>query len=147
MRSAIGKTCAFALFSCLVVTPAWADLPPPDDCDTAGEACSNAGDSFDQPGTCTSDTCTRGSPDGKITEYECLRCLADAGAGGSGAGGASTGGAAVTGGNPTTAGAPSSTKEDDDDDGCSVGKVGAERGLAGLMLLAGLALLRLGRRR
>lgn len=124
----------------------------------------NAGQTFDQPGTCFERTCTKGPPGEQVT-YDCLRCEAEgeggsggaggeagtgniAGEAGIGGGGGATGGVAATGGK-ATGGSPSTPpkSDDDSDDGCSVRGVGAERGFAGLMLLVGLALLGRGRRR
>jgi hypothetical protein len=110
----------------------------------------NAGQTFDQPGTCFERTCTKGPPGEQVT-YDCLRCEA-AGEGGSGGGAGEAGTGGTAGGTATggkaDAGSPSTPpkSDDDDDDGCSVRGVGAERGLAGLMLLVGLALLGRGRR-
>jgi hypothetical protein len=150
------RTAALALLFAVSwhTTPARADVPPPDACTTAGSECSNAGDDFDEPGTCFLRTCTKGPP-GEEVEYECLRCEKP-GEGGGGAGGAGgsangeggekagPGGAATTGGSSPT---PPKDDDDDDDDGCSVSYVGTEHGLAGLMLFLGVALLRRGRRR
>jgi hypothetical protein len=57
--------------------PAWADIPPDDECFAAmvGKACSNAmndGKSF-QPGVCSEAMCTRATPNGSMT-YACYRC-------------------------------------------------------------------------
>ena len=103
--------------------PAYADIPPPDTCDEAGEACTNAGPGFDQSGTCFQRTCSKGPP-GQTVSYDCLRCEVAVGGG-----------------------SEPHDEDDDSDDGCSVRGVGTERGLAGLMVLVGLALLGRGRRR
>jgi MYXO-CTERM domain-containing protein len=126
----LGLALAFVIATGVAAT-ARADIPPPDSCDTAGERCDNAGDTYDQPGTCTMDTCFRGPP-GERMEYECLLCKASTEPG--------------SGGEGSTPG-PRPGKDDDDDGGCTISGVGAERGAAGLMLLAGLALLFRGRRR
>jgi len=145
---------AFAFATGWLSTPAHADIPPPDTCEKAGAACLNAGQTFDQPGTCFERTCTKGPP-GEQVSYDCLRCEAEGEGGSGGAGGepgtggtAGEPGGAATGGK-ANAGAPSAPpkSDDDSDDGCSVRGVGPERGFAGLMLLVGLALLGRGRRR
>lgn len=55
-------------------TAASADVAPPDACTTAGAACTNAGTNADQPGVCTTKTCTRATPSGPM-DYSCTRCL------------------------------------------------------------------------
>ncbi|MDQ2647770.1 MAG: hypothetical protein M3020_28490 [Myxococcota bacterium] len=102
----------------LIAPAVRADVPPPDQCMTEGASCDNAGPDADGSGTCAKRTCTRGSPTGEVTEYECLRCVPG-----------------------------SSSKKDDDDDGCSMGPVRTEHGIVGVLALVGLAALRLGRRR
>lgn len=69
-RSSLGVV---AIAGCFWSTAAWADIPPPDDCSGAGTACSNAGEEYDQPGTCMQRTCTKGPP-GEQYSYECLLC-------------------------------------------------------------------------
>lgn len=57
------------------LSPARADVPPPDECGTEGARCDNAGNAYDQPGTCKRSTCSRVTPDGTQTSYDCLRCF------------------------------------------------------------------------
>ena len=64
---------AFGLALTLHSGSARADIPPPDACKAAGEACNNAGNGGDQPGVCTTVKCTRALPSGP-TEYPCNRC-------------------------------------------------------------------------
>jgi MYXO-CTERM domain-containing protein len=77
---------AFAFATSWLSTLAHADIPPPDTCEKAGGACMNAGQAFDQPGTCFERTCTKGPPGEQVT-YECLRCEAEGEGGSGGAGG------------------------------------------------------------
>ena len=64
------------LLAFLVASPARADIPPPDACTTAGQPCSNAGPSANQPGMCTASKCTKTLPNGDggftTTERDCL---------------------------------------------------------------------------
>jgi MYXO-CTERM domain-containing protein len=145
-------------------TPARADVPPPDACnpsDPPGKACSNAGASYDQPGTCQAAKCTRASPDGSIT-YDCMRCTAGAdGAAGSGSGGSGTGGTSSgsggtssgsggtsTGSGGTATGGAGGTKSgsSSDDGGCAY-RAAPTGGAAALMLAIGAAALAAARRR
>lgn len=144
----------------VAATPAWADIPPPDACNNVGEECSTAGPQANQPGTCTMAECTRATPQGSMT-YECHRCLAPEQGGSGGAGGADGGGAGgATGGSPsenkggsTTSGGRSNSggsagnSNTKDDDGCSIGNVGRQRGVGGMMVALGLAGLLAARRR
>jgi MYXO-CTERM domain-containing protein len=94
---------AFTILGTLTLSaPAWADIPPDDQCpaQAVGKPCHNAlsdSDSF-QPGICKEAMCTRATPDGAMT-YACYRCEAlDEGLGGqSNEGG--TGGGETAGGN------------------------------------------------
>lgn len=140
-----------------LTTTAFADVAPPNVCDTVGEACNTAGPSFDQPGTCQDTTCSRLNPeDGGSIDYDCMLCLEGGGSGGSSAtGGSSTGGGASTSGG-TSAGTGASTggsttttssSSKKDDSGCNLSAPASQGGLAGLMLLAGLGALVWGRRR
>lgn len=72
---------AIAIGACLAGTPALADVPPLDACETAGKACQNAGEAGNKPGSCVSTTCERATPSGKMT-YACLRCQASTDDGG-----------------------------------------------------------------
>jgi MYXO-CTERM domain-containing protein len=126
IKLAVGLLAVASWFS---AAPARADLPPPDACDEAGEACSNAGDNYDEDGICRERTCTKGPP-GQQMSYDCLLC--------------ELGESPATGGSTSNPPAP---KKDDDDEGCSVSAAGTEHGLAGILLLAGLGMLIRGRRR
>lgn len=120
IRSRAGAV-LFAAACWLTAASAHADIPPPDSCGAsakAGEACSNAGENADQKGRCKQQTCTKGPP-GDQMSYECLRCEIDA----------------------------DGQSSKGDDGGCSVSGVGTERGIAGLLLIAGLGLLVRERRR
>jgi hypothetical protein len=130
--------------------PAWADIPPDDECFAAmvGKSCSNAmnGGEF-QPGVCNETTCTRTTPDGAMT-YSCDRCEpAEQGAGGqpneAGAGGQATG--AKSGSGPV----PSEPKpKSDDGGGCAVAQAPGGAGALGFVLGAlGLAIAGWRRRR
>lgn len=114
-----GKSLLLALGFSLAALPAAADIPPPDSCKTEGASCDNGGPDADQDGTCEKRMCSRGSATGEITMYECLQCIPGEG----------------------------KSSKKDDDDGCSMGPVRTEHGIAGVLMLAGLAALRLGRRR
>jgi hypothetical protein len=62
-----------------------ADVPPPDICGKAGEACKNAGETYNQPGFCTPTKCRRlvpGESGLKPYEWDCNKCFLspDAGA-------------------------------------------------------------------
>lgn len=111
-----------------------ADIPPRDQCARLGAECTNAGPSFDQPGSCKSETCTKRTPDGSSMSYECLRCVASSGAGGSAS---TTGGAAATTGGSAQAGS-SGAGNDDDEGGCRVSPATAQGGAAALMVALGL---------
>lgn len=118
MRSR-GQSLFLALSLALIALPAAADVPPPDACTGAeGSACSNAGPNANQSGTCEKRMCTKGSPTGMVTTYECLQCVAG-----------------------------EASSKDDDDDGCNMGPVRTEHGIAGALVLVGLAALRFGRGR
>ena len=87
--------------------PAWADIPPDDQCpaQAVGKPCHNAlsdSDSF-QAGVCKEAMCTRATPDGSMT-YACFRCepLEDGMGGQSNEGG--TGGGGETNGGNSSAG-------------------------------------------
>lgn len=131
----------------LAPTPALADVPPPNQCNSAGASCDNAPPDYKSPGVCTASKCQKALQDGSI-EYDCTLCLASD-AGGAGAGGAGTGGGSATGGGSSTGGSPSTggkkSSDSGDDGGCSIGAPSAERTsiLIGLALaLGGLAALR-----
>lgn len=139
-----------------LATAARADIPPPDGCTTKDAACNNA--PGNQPGTCLDAQCVRSTPDGPVT-YDCLRCKANGGAGGtsgtggvnttgaiSGTGAADSGGSSNSGGKAASgsAGAPKA----DSDGGCALGRLGGgEGGLAALMVALGLGALLVSRRR
>jgi hypothetical protein len=167
---------AFSILGTLTLSaPAWADIPPPDECRASeeGEACQNAivdGEAEPVSGTCQKTMCTRATPDGPMT-YECYRCVAgDPGAGGQAnqggsgssagttseggkpAGGStsSTAGKSSAAGTTSTAGKPSDPQEKDEsaEGGCSVARApGHAGGLAATLLVLGLALTGLFRRR
>jgi MYXO-CTERM domain-containing protein len=142
---------SWVLGSVLFAMPASADIAPDDACVQAneGKACDNAGDSADQPGTCTKDSCTRHTPDGPMT-YDCYLCkAAEGGSGGSGNeagakpdGGSKAGGGATTGGTSSTAGTKASDSKDSG--GCNVSAVpvGALPSLVAPLLAFGLAAAR-----
>lgn len=127
--------------------PAWADIPPDDECFAAmvGKSCSNAmnGGGF-QPGFCKETMCTRATPDGSMT-YSCYRCEpAEQGAGGqpneAGAGGQTTGstGAGTAGaksGSGPVSGDPK-PESGDDEGGCAVARAQGSAGALGLALAA-----------
>ena len=80
-----------------------ADVPPPDACsDTAsvGQACTNAGENDDEPGTCQNATCPHSvsNGDGGFTtgNEPCILCVASDGGVVSDAGSGGDGGGAVT---------------------------------------------------
>ena len=111
-----------------LASAAHADVPPPDTCDVAGEACNTAGDTYDQPGTCEASTCTRASPAGPVT-YDCSRCVART----------TAEDAAATTDSPTT----SEPKRAKGGSGCALGPSRfAPRGAALLLAMAALGLTR-----
>lgn len=114
-----------------------ADVPPPDQCNTAGEACSTAPPDYKSPGTCTAKKCQKALPDGSV-EYDCNLCVPSGSAGAGG--GAGTGGGSATGGSTATGGSKSSSSSDDG--GCSIGTPSAER--TSLLIALGLGLAGLG---
>jgi hypothetical protein len=93
IRSKTPTIASLVTFAALTFAPsAFADALPPNDCGsnaTVGSACTSAGPSFDQDGTCQNETCT-GSvhlPDGgfQTNSYPCILCeLSDGGAADSG---------------------------------------------------------------
>ena len=89
------------------VSPARADVPPPDLCTSPGQPCQNAGAQYNQAGTCTATTCTKTIPnaDGGTTTmtYDCNLCQTTDG-GTSGGGKSSSGCAVAANGSPGTAG-------------------------------------------
>lgn len=132
-----------------LATSAAADVPPPNDCTTPGQACDNAPPDYKSPGVCTKTTCQKAypPPDGSIVD--CNLCLPSDG--GTGTGGAAGGGAAGspgTGGSGTggagTAGGSSSGSSDDGS--CSVSSV-PRGGTTAALLLAAVAALGFGRRK
>lgn len=80
--------------SLFVAESASADVPPPDNCTTAGTTCSNAPPDYKTAGTCKASTCHKGvpGPDGGITTvpYDCLLCVAANGSGGANTGDSGT---------------------------------------------------------
>jgi len=90
-RSCVLSLVAGSVALALLSSAARADVAPPDQCTgQAGQACSNAGPSYDQAGVCVSTTCSHATPDGS-TQQPCVLCeIADGGAG-SGDGGSSSG--------------------------------------------------------
>ncbi len=140
------------LFSGAVTLLAWlavpgvarADIAPPDSCTgAAGVACNNAGPSANQPGVCTTQTCSKVDPNGQPIEYDCVMCVAP----GSGGSGGSTqtggGGSAATGtatGTATATATSTDTGSPAKSSGCSVGGAVSDGTLALTMLaLGGLA--------
>jgi hypothetical protein len=139
---------ALSIFGALTTSaPAWADIPPDDECFAAmvGKPCSNAtndGESF-QPGVCSQAMCTRATPDGSMT-YTCYRCEpTEPGTGGqpneAGAGGQTNNGGSSAGTAPTQPPGGSSTghasddpKPDSDAGGCSVTQARGGAGALGL---------------
>ena len=129
---------------------AFADALPEDACQvnaTAGSACNNAGDHFDEPGVCTNATCQSSHPDGDggftTTNYDCVLCeLSDGGSSSNDGGSTGDGGGAITtrpdGGSDGASSSSSSS-------GCSFSP-GDRDGAAGFGMLAlglfGLALSR-----
>jgi hypothetical protein len=135
----------------LVSALAWADLPPPDGCPTAGQTCDNAGPGHDQPGTCQAAKCTRASPDGPV-EYDCSRCVASANGGSGGSGGGAAAGGSSAGGRSSApeggggaASDPQPTSAKSDDGGCTL--VHQRPGSATVLAGIGLGLLMLARAR
>jgi len=126
MKGVLGLMCAASL---LAAPAARADIPPPDVCQTENEVCHNAGDNYNEDGICTQATCSRGSPSGQVTTYDCLKCEATT--------------------IPGAAGSTTVTETDKpkDDGGCSVGMLGSEKGVAVMMLGLGLVALGISRRR
>lgn len=127
---------ALALLAPLaVITPARADVPPPDTegctMKSAGDPC-EADDGSDH--TCLQQKCSKTLPDGNggttTTEYDCLLCNGPAG--GSGSAGAGAGDSTSSGGSAA------------DDSGCAFSDHPAT-GVAGAWAL-GAAVLLLGRR-
>ncbi len=113
---------------------ALADVPPPDACDpgaVAGDSCDVAGATYDKPGACADETCTRFNPaDGGTVEYACMKCKEASGAAGStGSAGSGSGGGAS------------------DDSGCSVKAPARHTSIAGLMIALGAGALFASRRR
>ena len=149
MRSIFKHSIALAACTvCLLSPRAHADIPPPDICLGEGSVCDNAGPAGTLPGICTASTCSSANPDGGIIQRDCLRCLpASGGSGGTGAAGAPSAGAAGVG--ATGSGTAGAGGSHDDDGGCScrLSAAATERTLAGAMVLAGLAALRVWRRR
>ena len=124
IKTSLGLWAAACLFA---ATPARADVPPPDVCQTENAVCHNAGDHYDQDGVCTASTCQKGSASGQVTTYDCLLCK------------------------PKAMGAAGSSEvpndEPKDDGGCSVRTLGTEKGIAALMLGLGVLALGISRRR
>lgn len=125
-KSVLGLICVGSLFA---GSRALADVPPPDVCQVEKAACQNAGANYDEDGVCTKATCSRGSANGQVTTYECLRC--------------------EPGTVPGAAGSTTVPKTGDhkDDGGCSVGALSSEKSIATLMLGLGLVALGISRRR
>lgn len=118
---------------------AFADVPPPDSCNTPGQACDTAPPDYHSPGVCVASTCTKAGPDGSF-EVPCNLCKpVDGGTGGSGTGGSGTGGSST--------GGSSSSSSNDDDGGCSFKGAPARGALALSLLALGLGALALDRRR
>lgn len=140
---------AIGLASFAVPVTARADVPPPDACMNmaVGDACTNAGPNADQPGTCTASTCSRSTPDGSVSSYDCVLCMSQAGTGGSGGGGGSSGSggsdASATGG--SSAGAGGANDKDNGGCSCNIGER-ARSSFAALVVVA-LSLLTMRRRR
>jgi hypothetical protein len=120
-RSSLLAVVVFAV-GCLASTPARGDVPPPDGCSQVGSACSSAGPSYDQPGTCIQSSCSRTTPDGETQSYPCGLCVP------------------VDGGASPAAGGGSKS-------GCALPAAPREGALAVLMLLAGALALAWARRR
>src|SRR6478735_8756925 len=117
--------------SLLLTSAAWADVAPPDVCQTENAVCHNAGDSYDKDGICIKTTCSRGGPQGTTT-YDCLKCQAVPASG-------TAGSPSVPAGTAGTPAAP--VGEAPKKDGCSVGVLGSEQGIAAFMLALGLVAL------
>ena len=135
IKGVFGWMCAASL---LLTSAAWADVAPPDVCQTENAVCHNAGDTYDKDGVCIKTTCSRGGPQGTTT-YDCLKCQAAPASGSAGAPAAPTSGTA---GSPTAPASGTPKK-----DGCSVGVLGSEKGIAAFMLGLGLVALGISRRR
>ncbi|HEX3344788.1 MAG TPA: hypothetical protein VHS09_09460 [Polyangiaceae bacterium] len=120
--------------------PVLADVAPPDSCATSsiGQACSNAGPSYDAAGVCVASTCSHPSPDGSTT-YACAACeLADAAAApDSGGSGSSSGG-----GGSSSGGGSGSGKS-----GCTLSPLARDGATGFGMLALGVGALVLARRR
>jgi MYXO-CTERM domain-containing protein len=119
---------AFSILGTLTLSaPAWADVPPDDDCEESaeGKACHNASVDGSAPimsGICRKTMCTRMTPDGSMT-YECHRCVGDdpQGSGGqSNEGGGNSAGTKSEGGKP--AGGSSSGSTAGESSGSTAGK-------------------------
>src|SRR6478735_12253415 len=100
IKCVFGWMCAASL---LLTSAAWADVAPPDVCQTENAVCHNAGDTYDKDGVCIKTTCSRGGPQGTTT-YDCLKCQAAPASGT--AGSAPTTGAAGSAPTTGTAGTP-----------------------------------------
>lgn len=139
------------LIAALLAVPATAlaDVPPPDSCLTAGDACDNAPPDYQTAGTCTESTCTKATPDGS-TEYPCLLCIAGSagsgGSSGSGAGGSSGSGTGGSAGSSSGTGGSAGGSSDSDDGGCAIRGTATGAASLGIVALA-LGALAFGLRR
>jgi hypothetical protein len=70
---------SIAALSFATENEARADVPPPNGCPTAGQACKTGGPKYDQAGTCTASKCQKSLPSEgglKSVEYDCNLCVA-----------------------------------------------------------------------
>jgi hypothetical protein len=135
MRSRTGLVLAAAAAWMVAATDARADVAPPDSCSAVGQACNNAGPSYNQAGVCVQSTCSHPLPDGGSSQYACPLCeLSDSGTGSSG--GSSSGSSSSSGG-----GGGSSKS------GCATSPLARDGATGFAMLAAGLAALAWARRR
>jgi hypothetical protein len=135
MSTSRGPALTAALVVLLAVGRASADVPPPDRCSVAGQACNTAQTTagYNGAGTCEVSTCAHSGPlpDGAIgtSQSPCNVCVATGASSSGGGGDASTSG----GGSPSSG-------------GCAA--VGASPGFAPFALVAaGAAIVALSRRR
>lgn len=152
MKSIAHRIVPFAAAATLTLSlagSARADALPEDSCGAtahAGDTCNNAGAAFDEPGTCTSETCSSSHPDGDggftTSNYDCLLCETGDGGSSTKDGGSSSGdgGAITTRPDGGTNGSTSSSSS-----GCSASP-GERDGATGFAMLAlgilGLAVTR-----
>jgi len=151
IRKSVGALLCGA--SLLAAPAARADLAPPDvSCPTQGAACHNAAPSGVGDGVCTSGvtntiygktSCGPADSAGAGGQTACLFC--QAGGGGSSSGG--SGGSSAAGASAGTNAAGTTASSDSSSSGCSIENLGAERGIAVLLLGLGAAALTFARRR